>query len=164
MPDHCRLRFAHTVYVNNMHNFHWSATSFFPKWLRFFFAGTDFIVYTEVRRTERQPVQQHPLKEHLFCLFLYRWWREEAGLKAGLQSAPSTLGVRNLCMRQEPQDGSIHNAPLCSSWEPFLACFFFTEAEFSSSLGVIVDLAEIFVNLWPVSVALPYHATLSQFR
>lgn len=42
--------------------------------------------------------------------------------------------------------------------------FFFTEAEFSSSLGVIVDLAEIFVNLWPVSVALPYHATLSQFR
>lgn len=63
---------------------------------------------------ERQPVQQHPLKEHLFCLFLCRWWREEAGLKAGLQSAPSTLGVRNLCMRQEQQDGSILNAPFCS--------------------------------------------------
>lgn len=149
-----------------MHNFHWSATSFFPKCLRFFFAGMDFIVYTEVRHMERQPVQQHPLKEHLFCLFLYRWWREEAGLKAGLQGAPSTLGVRNLCMRQELQDGSIHNSPLWAlenlSW--LVRQFFFTEAEFSSSLGVIVDLEEIFVNLWPVSVALPYHATLSQFR
>ncbi len=82
---------------------------------------------------------------HLFLvlLFLRRWWREEAGLKAGLQSAPSTLGVRNLCvrlvMKQEEQDGCIHSAGL----EIFVRTF---PGLFSSSLSVV---AEILVNQWP---------------
>lgn len=49
-------------------------------------------------------------------------------------------------MRQEEQDGSIHSAGL----EIFARTF---PGLFSSSLSVVVDLAEILVNLWPGQLA-----------
>jgi len=97
---------------------------------------------------ERQPVQQHPLKEHLFCLFC----TGGVGKRERTEGRSPECAVNTRCqeslLEKEKQDGSILQLENLS-W--------FVRQFFSSSLGVVVDL-------WPVSVASPYHATLSQFR
>lgn len=122
MLDLCRLRFAHTVHVNNMQNLHWFATSFFPKWLRSFVASEDFTVYTEVRNMERQPVQQNPLKERLFFVYFCTCgggkrqdWRQVSRVRRQHQVSGIFAWDRSSKM-------ALFSTLPSAAWNPFLVC------------------------------------------